>query len=92
MSDHTLGLAVEDLSVAHLDGDVVAAVEARCLDADRLTGCQPADRQRLETSLPEPAVLAIDADVVLGRQVAERRKRGDVVRVREQPGRDPGVE
>jgi len=43
------------------------------------SGERPARGERLETTLREPFPLAADAQPVLGRQVVERRKRGDEV-------------
>ncbi len=51
-----------------------SAIQTRKVDSDRFPWEQPADRQRLESSLTEPFLLAIDGDPVLGREIVKRRK------------------
>src|SRR5262249_27152621 len=72
----------DDPAVPHLDRHRIAAVEARGVDAHGLAGKEPRDRGCLESTLGEPALLAAHGDPVLGRQVVQRRERGDVVGLR----------
>jgi hypothetical protein len=72
MADQTLRLLDLDLSVLHLDPNGLAAIEAGGIDSYRLTGKEPADRQRFERSLAEPFLLSIDRQTVLGREIVER--------------------
>lgn len=76
------GVDSEHLLVAHLDHQVLAAVQTRGIHANRLAGKQPAYRQRLKASLGKPPLLAVDADAVLRRQVVEGRKGDKVIRLR----------
>ncbi len=73
------------LLILHLNGNGFTAVQAWGIDTDRLSGEQPADRQRLEASLGEPFLFAVHGDAVLGRQVVERGQGYNIVG----PGVDP---
>ena len=51
----------------------------------RLAREKPADRQRFESSLAEPFLLAVYGDPVLGGEIVERREGYDVIGSRVQP-------
>ncbi len=65
----------QDLVALHFDDHLVAAIEARGLDANMCLRYEPANCQRLETSLAEPPMFVVDRDAVLGGLHVERRKR-----------------
>jgi len=74
MANDRVGFGGDDGAIPHLDMHRFTAVEARCINSYQFPRCEPADRQRFETSLAEPAVLVVNGDAVLGREVAERGK------------------
>ena len=76
-----------DLAVLHIDPDGLPAVEAHGIDSYRLTGKEPADRQRFERSLAEPFLLSVDSQPVLGRKIVEGSEGYDGVGLREEPTR-----
>jgi hypothetical protein len=90
--DHILGFGLQNHSIADLHPDGFSTIEARRIDLNRLSRKKPADRQRFESSLAEPFLLAIDRNTILGGEIVEGSKRGDEIRVGEEPPRDPGSE
>ena len=56
----------QDLVVAHLQLDRFPAIKTRGAYPHELAWEQPANRQRLESALGEPLLLAVNADAVLG--------------------------
>ena len=74
MANDRVGLGGYDGAIPHFDVHRFTAIEARCINGYRFPRCEPADRQRFETSLAEPAVLVVNSDAVLGWEVAERGK------------------
>jgi hypothetical protein len=89
VSNKTFGVGALHFAVFHLNFHRRSAIETRGIDLDDFSRKQPADRQRFKSSLAEPLLLSLDADAVLGWQVAERRERADVVRVGKKPGWEP---
>ena len=55
----------EDLPVTHLNADALVAVKTRTIDTNSFAREQPADRQRVWSSLGEPLLLAVHRDPVL---------------------------
>ena len=70
-----------DDAVTHVDGDGLSAVETGGFDAHRFPRKQPADRQRLESSLGKPLLLALYGDAKLGGLIVEGGKGGDKIRL-----------
>jgi hypothetical protein len=85
----TFGVGALQLTIFHFNSDRRSTIETRGIDLNDLSRKQPADRQRFKPSLTEPLLLPLNRDAVLGSQVAERRERADVVRVRKKPGGEP---
>lgn len=85
MADEPFRLLGLDLAVLHLHLYGFIAIEAHRIDLYRLTGKEPADRQRFESSLAEPLLLPVDGQAVLGREVVERGKGNDGVALRKEP-------
>jgi hypothetical protein len=92
ISCYFFGFCSDHLAVPHLHGNGRAAVQAGGIDANPFAWEEPADRQRFKASLAVPFLLAVDRNPVLGRQVVEGGKGGDVVSTREEPAGDPGIE
>ena len=67
----------------HTNGE--STIQTWTIYTDRFTWEEPADRQRLKSSLPEPLLLTVHANSVLGGQVVEGCKRGDQIGVGKQP-------
>jgi len=78
----TLRISPQDLPVADLHLDGLAAVKTGCIDLDYFAREEPADRQRFEPSLAEPFLLPFDGDAVLGGKVVKWGEGGDIVRIR----------
>ncbi len=76
----TLRFSSQDDAVSDLHPDGEAAIQTRCIDPNRFPWEKPADRQRFESSLAGPLLMAIDGYTILGREVVEGRKRGNEVR------------
>lgn len=72
-------------SVAHLHPHGIPAVQTWGIDYDRLSRKQPADRQRLQSSLGEPLLVPVHGDAVLRGEVVKGGERGDQVRARVEP-------
>ena len=92
ISYQSLRFGSQHLSVPHLHGKRLSAVQAGGVDANLFPREEPADRQRFKASLTVPFLPAVDRNVVLGRQMVKGGKRGDVVRPRKEPAGDPGIE
>jgi hypothetical protein len=84
------GLYGRHLFVAHFHHHGFAAIQTRCINANRLAGEEPAHGQRFEPSLREPLLVAVDGDAVLRGLIVERRKRSDVIGLRMKPPGDAG--
>jgi len=74
MADQPFGLLGQDPAVLHLDSYGITAIQANRIDLYCLSGKKPADRQRLERSLTEPLLLAVNGQTVMGREIVERRE------------------
>jgi len=85
ISHYSFRLGFLDRSVPHFNPNLRAAIQTGRFDLHRFSWKEPADRQRLESSLAEPFLLAVYSDAVLGWKVAKWRKRADVVCIRKQP-------
>ena len=92
MPDDGVGLVQNNNPVPDLHTHRFPAVEAGSVDTYCFSGNQPADRQRLKSSLSEPLRPAVNADSELSRLIVERRKRGDEIGARVKPARNTGVE
>ncbi len=90
MANYCGRICGEHLAVTYLDVDGPVAIEAGRVDAHRLTGKEPADRQRLEPSLGEPLLLAIDGNPMVGGNVGKGREGCDPIGIRVKPGRIAG--
>ena len=77
MTYYSLRIGLFDDAIPHFDGDRFTAIKTWGVDADPFPRKQPADRQRFESSLREPLLLAINGDAKLGRLIVERGKRDD---------------
>jgi hypothetical protein len=77
------GFGSQDFPIADLHAYREATVKTGSIDLHCFAGKEPADRQRLEPSLAEPFLPAIDGDPVLGGEVVKGSKRGDIVRTGE---------
>ena len=90
ISHDTFRFSFQDCAILHFHSDWRTAIQTGSIDLHCFTREKPADRQRFESSLAEPLLLAVDGDTVLGGQAAERRERADVVGIGKQPGRKAG--
>ena len=70
ISHDTFRFCIQDCAIFHFHSDRRTAIQAGCIDLHGFTRKKPADRQRFESSLAEPLLLAVDGDAVLGGQVA----------------------
>ena len=77
IADQSCRIGLFDDAVTHFDGDGISTIETWGVDANPFPRKQPADRQRFESSLREPLLLAINGDAKLGRLIVERGKRDD---------------
>jgi hypothetical protein len=77
-------------AILHFHRDRRSTIKTRRIDPDGSSRKKPADRQRLEPSLAEPFLMAINADAVVGWKIVKRRKRGDVIGVWVKPPREHG--
>src|SRR6266568_5071454 len=91
VADDPFGIAALDGSISHDDSQWFSAVETRRVDLDGSARKDPAEREGLESALPEPARAAVDADPVLSRQIIERGTRSDQVCAGVEPYRQPRV-
>jgi len=79
MGNRFFGLARNHIAITHLNDDSFATVGAHRLNPDQLTWEQPAHGQRLRSSLTEPFLLTIYANLVLVGVVGKRADGDDVV-------------
>ena len=84
------GVFIEHLAVFHLKIKFLTAIQAGKVHPHLFSGEKPADRQRFKASLAVPFLLAVDGYPILGGQVVERGKGGDVVGVGIQPAGNAG--
>ena len=75
----------ENLSIPHLNADAFVAVQAGRIDTNGFTRKQPADRQRVRSSLAEPFLLTVHGDPVWGGYRRKGRNGGDPVGIGIQP-------
>ncbi len=75
----------EDLSVPYFNTDALVTVKTRTIDTNRFARKQPADRQRIRSSLAEPILLAVHRDPILGGNNRQRRNGGNPVGIRIEP-------
>jgi hypothetical protein len=92
VTDHIPGFGLQNDSIPDLHPDGLSTIKARRIDLNCLSRKKPADRQRFKSSLAEPFLLAIDRNTILGGEIVEGSKRGDEIRVGEEPPRDSGAE
>ena len=85
MAYGSLGAHIEELRSSHAHADGLAALEAAGVDGDFFAGKKLAHGQRFEPSLAVPLLDTVHADEVVRRNTGERRPRGDVVGLRDQP-------
>ena len=85
MADDSFRISLFNDAVTHFDGDGFTAIETRGVNANLFPRKQPADRQRFESSLREPFLLAVNADAKLGGLIVKRSERGDKIRIWVQP-------
>ena len=78
----------KDLSILHLYDEWPVAIQATKIDAHPFPWEQPADCQRLKTSLGVPLLLAIDGNAVLGGYVRKRWEGSNPVGIRVDPPRE----
>jgi len=90
VTHYILRVSFPDGTILHFHSDRQTTIQTGGIDLYDLSREKPADRRRFKPSLGEPLLMAIDGDAVLGRKVAERRKRADVVGVRKQPAGKAG--
>jgi len=79
---------MQDPAVLVLDLKRFTTVQTGEIHCYRLAREEPADRQRFESSLAEPFLLAVDGDAVMGGKVVEGCKGDDVVGPWIQPSGD----
>jgi hypothetical protein len=69
-------LAFND-AVTNNDMYGLTAIQTRCIDLDRLTWKDPADRQGFKPSLRKPLLLSLNSNAILCGKVIKWRKRSD---------------
>ena len=89
VADQPLRVLGHNRPVLHLYPYWLAAIQAHRIDSHRLTGKEPADRQRFEGSLAEPLLLPVDGQSVMGWQIVEGGEGHDGVGLRKEPPREP---
>ena len=87
MPDDRRRIGAKDFPITHLNTDGFSAVQAKRIDTNGFTGKQPADCQRVRTSLAEPFLLTVDGYPVLGGYKRKWGYRGDPVCVGDKPYR-----
>ncbi len=87
MPDDRNVIGIQDQPITHFYGNTLIAIKAWVVDSHPLAGEQPADRQRIKASLPEPLLLTLHSDTVLSRDIGKRRNGFDQVTVGMQPQR-----
>ncbi|MDQ1239130.1 MAG: hypothetical protein QG577_1315, partial [Thermodesulfobacteriota bacterium] len=88
ISSQAFRFDVKKNPIANLHTNRKPTIKTWTIYTDRFPWKEPADRQRLKSSLPEPLLLSIHANPVLGGQVVEGCERGYQGGVREQPPRN----
>ena len=91
MADQSFRIGLFNYAVTHFDGDRFTTIETWGIDANRFSRKQPADRQRFESSLREPLLLAFNADAKLSGLIVKRSERGDKIRIWKQPAVNSGL-
>ena len=66
MPHYSRRFGCEDLPITHLNADAFIAVQAGTIDTNGFTRKQPADRERVRSSLAEPFLLTVHGDPVWG--------------------------
>jgi len=89
VTDQTFRIGFKEIPIADLDMNRFSTVQTWGIYLDNLTREKPADRQRLKRSLGKPFLMTLNRDKKLGREVVERRKRGDEIGVWVEPSVDP---
>jgi hypothetical protein len=79
----TLGFGFYYRAILDFHVQRCAAIQAGGADLNYFPWKEPANCQRLKTSLAKPFLLTLYGDAVLGGQVAERCKTTDIVGIRE---------
>jgi len=87
---YTIRLDAKHGTITNFYADGEPAIETRTIYSDSFTWKEPADCQRLKSSLSEPLLLTIHANTILGGQIVERSERGDQACVGKQPPRHTG--
>ena len=87
IADHAFWVHPLDLAVLYLHPYRLTAIEAYRIDLYRLSGKEPADRQRFKRSLAEPLLFPVYRQAVMGRKIIEGRKGYDGVPLGEEPPR-----
>jgi hypothetical protein len=76
-------LRLEDFTILHFHLDGLPTIQTRCVNLHLFSGKQPANCQRLKTSLAEPFLLTVDGDAILGGKIVKRCKGSNEIRIRE---------
>ena len=71
----------ENFTISHLNRDFLVAIEAGAIYTDYLARKEPADRQRIESSLTEPLLFSVDRNTVLSRDAGKGCDRFNQVRI-----------
>jgi len=71
IGDQAFGLGVKNYSITDFDANWESAIQTGTIYADRFSWKEPADRQRLKSSLAEPFLMAVDDYAVLSGQVVK---------------------
>ena len=70
----TFRIGFQEIPIADLDLNRFTTVQTWGIYLNNLTWKKPADRQRLERSLAEPLLLAVNGQTVMRREIVERGK------------------
>lgn len=65
MPDQPLRADIQDVPILDLQMNRFTTVKTRSVDLNYLTGEEPADRQRFESSLAKPFLFTADGDSIL---------------------------
>jgi hypothetical protein len=90
--NHILRLCPQNDSIPDLHLKGLSTIQARRIDLNRLSGKKPANCQRFKCSLPEPFLLSINGNTILGGEVIKRSEGGYEICIRKEPSRNPGCE
>jgi hypothetical protein len=80
---HPFGLNPEEDAVFYIQLDRQPAIQTGGIDPNCFSREKPADCQRLEGSLTEPLLLAVDRQAILSREIVEGGKGDDIIGPRE---------